>query len=313
LSKAHPYKIVIPLNSFDRNLLPNPEISQEELPVAIHEYLSTTLIGQGVNARLMVSSDGIRVEWGSTQKDLIELAVQLLTDGKYPEGVLILRGVVAESEPEPSALYNLGMALSDLGELNEAISFLSQYVRSRPEDVDGRIALGVAYARNAEESKAIEVLESTCKEFPNHAFAHRNLGGALLRSDRLDEAVVTFKTAVELDSSDAGSWLGLGQAFAGLAERTEADNAFRKVIEIDPQSAISEVAKTELTQLAEQSLRANGAGATRPDAVMYCLAALERFRDLSDQELIPLFAELATKGQLGFDINNPERSTISII
>ena len=307
LSKAHPYQILIPISSFDRNLLPNPQIPRDELPVAIHEYLSKSLAGQGVNARLIVSSEGIRVEWGKTQQDLIEVAVQLLKDGKYAEAILILRGLVAESEPEPSVWFNLGLALSDLGELEEAIIFLSQFVASRPDDVDGRIALGVAYARNAEDSKAIEVLKDTCRRFPDNAFAHRNLGGALLRSGKLAEAAEYLRNSVDLDSTDAGSWLGLGQALSGLSKRVEADNAFRKVLEISPESALSEVAKTELTRLAEQSLRANGVGGTRPDAVMYCLAALEKFRDLSDQELIPVFAELATKGQLGFDINNPDK------
>lgn len=304
---THPYKIMIPISSFDRNLLPNPRIAREELPLAIHEFLSKTLISQGVDARLLVSNDGICVEWGETQHGLFEVAIRLLKEGKYPEGILILRGLAADHEPEPGVLFNLGMALSDIGELGEAISLLSRYVSQRADDVQGRIALGVAYARNSEESKAIEVLQAACAEHPDNAFAHRNLGGALLRAGRPEEASVCLKSATHLDPSDAGSWLGLGQAFARLSKNAEADKAFRKVIEIAPRSEISDVAKAELTRLAEQSLRENSVRGTRPDAVMYCVAALEKFSSVSDGELKSILAELAIKGQKGYDINNPDK------
>jgi tetratricopeptide (TPR) repeat protein len=304
---THPYKIMIPISSFDRNLLPNPRVAREELPLAIHEYLSNTLVSQGVDARLLVSNEGIRVEWGESQQDLIEVAIRLLKEGKYPEGILILRGLAADHEPEPSVLFNLGMALSDIGELSEAISLLSRYVSQRAEDVDGRIALGVAYARNSEELKAIEVLQIACAEHPSNAFAHRNLGGALLRAGRSDDALLCLKSATQLDPSDTGSWLGLGQAFARLSKNAEADNAFRKVIEIAPRSEIADAARAELTRLAEQSLRANGVKGNRPDAVMYCAAALEKFRGMPDSELKLILAELAIKGQKGYDINNPDK------
>lgn len=44
------------------------------------------------------------------------------------------------------------------------------------------------------------------------------------------------------------------------------------------------------------------------DAVMYCLAALERFAEMPEADVRAVVAEIATVGQRGLDVNNPEHT-----
>jgi hypothetical protein len=45
----------------------------------------------------------------------------------------------------------------------------------------------------------------------------------------------------------------------------------------------------------------------RPDAVHYCLDALQRFRDLGEAQTKTITFEIAMLGREGFDINSPEK------
>ena len=60
---------------------------------------------------------------------------------------------------QPDLLYNLGMALSDAGKLDEAIDYLSRLREVDPTHVNGRVALGVALLRNGDDERGIEALE----------------------------------------------------------------------------------------------------------------------------------------------------------
>ena len=48
-------------------------------------------------------------------------------------------------------------------------------------------------------------------------------------------------------------------------------------------------------------------GELRPDAVMYCLGALEHFDDMDQAQLASIMMELATLGQSGLPVNDHEK------
>jgi len=120
-------------------------------------------------------------------------------------------------------------------------------------------------------------------------------------------AIPLLEKSVKLNSKDPAAWFGLGQAKSLAEDFSGADEAFHKVIEIAGNSNIGEAARAELTKLAESQLRKSGVRGNRPDALMYCLSALEKFSKLSDDELKPILYEIAMAGEKGFDINNPDK------
>lgn len=49
------------------------------------------------------------------------------------------------------------------------------------------------------------------------------------------------------------------------------------------------------------------ASSERPDVLMYCLGALERFEEMTDEQIQTLGREIAILGMRGLDINDPSQ------
>lgn len=98
---------------------------------------------------------------------------------------------------------------------------------------------------------------------------------------------------------DAPGWFGLGDALAEEGRASEADAAFREVLKLAQNSPIGEAARSSLTKLAESTLRKRGVSGERPDAVFYCLGALQVFAKMTDEQVKPIMFEIAMRGQQG--------------
>jgi tetratricopeptide (TPR) repeat protein len=305
-----PYKLVVPIDSFDLNLLPVGErdASSPDYGLAIQKYFTAEFAGLGLNTRIVVGPEFIEIEWASDQElDLLEKAISFLRSGDYDRGIRLLRTLRDLSPDDPNVLFNLGMALSDKQELDEAIKLLRRLVEKDPSHGNANVSLGVALARKGSLRDAVEQLRRACEIDPSNPYAHRNLGGLLKQTGLYEEAIKHLRKATELAPDDPAGWFGLGQALVETNAASDADNAFRKVLAIAPNSPVGEAAKKMLSKLAESTFRERGVVGERPDAVMYCLGALQRFGKMSDKQVMPIMFEIAVAGQRGFDINNPDR------
>ena len=132
----------------------------------------------GLNARIVVGPDQIEIEWSAGQEtDVLSACVRLLNEGKHRQAVPLLRGLL-EDEPESEAvLFNLGMALSDLGEFDESIQHLRSLIALCPEHSDGLSALGVALARAGRVDEAVDALPEACEADTKNPHAHQILLG----------------------------------------------------------------------------------------------------------------------------------------
>ena len=72
---------------------------------------------------------------------------------------MLMELLLSDSPDDTNILYNLGMALSDLGKLDEAIRYLRHLVDLAPDHVNGRVALGVALMRVDDDEGARVELE----------------------------------------------------------------------------------------------------------------------------------------------------------
>ncbi|WP_404310574.1 tetratricopeptide repeat protein [Neorhodopirellula lusitana] len=308
-------KIVIPKDDFDLSLLglSSAEIARLDTTgrdLAISKQITDMLVSLSLKARVVVGPELIEIEWRSesVNDDPIEAAIELLASGNYPEGVFLLRTLLKSDPENQSGLYNLGMALSDLGQTEEAISLLDRLVALSPTNENALVALGVAHSREGNIADASKALEKAYGLNPENPYAVRNLGGIYMKQGETQKALPLIQKATELNAGDPAAWFGLGQISVELDDVDTADDAFRKVIELAGHSDIGEAAKQQLTKIAETQLRKRGVGnGERPDAMMYCLAALEKFSALDDAQLKPILFEIAIAGEKGFDINSPEK------
>jgi tetratricopeptide (TPR) repeat protein len=152
---------------------------------------------------------------------------------------------------------------------------------------------------------AIANLRKACELEPENPYAQRNLGGLLAKTGKTNEAIPHFQKLTTLVPSEPAGWFGLGEALAAEDRASEADAALRQVLKLSPNSPISEAARKALTKLAESTLRKQGVRGERPDAIHYCLNALQSFANMTDDQVKPIMFEIATRGLQGMDINNP--------
>jgi tetratricopeptide (TPR) repeat protein len=303
------YRFHISLHTFDASLLPSdsPAKGSKDYATAVHHFLQEQFAGFEGNARIVVAEDSIVVEWTPppSVQDPIEAAVMKLESGEIVPAVVMLELLRQEHPNDLRLLYNLGLAYSNLGRLEEARAILSESVRLNPGHVNSRVALGVTYAKEGRNQEAVEILEEAVSADPNNPWAQRNLGGCLLALRDVDRAIFCLRRATELNAEDQQAFFGLGEAYRVAGNLEDADTAYRQVVAIDEFNSLAQRAKQELTSLAHVGFLLRGGGKGRPDAVMYCLSALQYFADLTDEEVQKIAFEVSMLGTKGFEINDP--------
>ena len=259
------YRFTISLNTFDASLLPpgSPPKGSAQYSTAVHKFLQGQFAGFKGDARIVVSEDSILVEWTppSSEQDPIVAAVARLEKGELIAAILMLELLRQQHPGELRILYNLGVAYSNLGRLEEARTILDEAVRIAPNHADSLVALGVVYAKEGRNEEAVEVLERAVAAAPNNPWAQRNLGACLLALEQLDRATSCLLRATQLNPKDQQAFFGVAEAYRAAGNLHEADAAYRQVVAIDEFSQFAQLAKGQLSSLAHASFVMRGGGA----------------------------------------------------
>jgi tetratricopeptide (TPR) repeat protein len=253
---------------------------------------------------------GISVTWVPAEAgiDPFEYAVRLLQQKQHQLAVPILKRLLEDDPTDAGILFNLGMAESDLGKLDDAIAHLKMLVERDPKHVHGRVALGVAQARTGRLDEAVAALKQAVSISPDDPYARRNIGGLLAKQGLLEDAVTHLREAVRLLPTDQQAIYGLARTLLALARsehEAEIDDLLERAIAIDPDSELAEQCRQERSLTAQRAFRSNAAGQTRMDTVMYCLGALETFAKMSKEDIRQVTFEIALLGRQGLDVNDP--------
>jgi Flp pilus assembly protein TadD len=81
----------------------------------------------------------------------------------------VLELLLSDQADDPTLLHNLGMAYSDAGAIDRAVSLLRRLMAVQPDHVNGRVALGVALTRQRKYEEALPELERAgpvCQDDP---------------------------------------------------------------------------------------------------------------------------------------------------
>jgi tetratricopeptide (TPR) repeat protein len=305
------YVFEIAVGDFDLSLIPEGARApgSGKFDAAVKNFYEDHLRKIADSHNVAIEDGKIRVSWrkDSIRPDAIEEAVASLQKGDYAAGVQVLEFLLPSRADDAVVHFNLGMAYSDLGKLDQAVHHLQRALDIEKRMVNAQVALGVAYSRQKKHDEAAVVLKQAVLEDPDNGYALRNLGAVLMQLGRdKEDAVRYLKRATELLPEDQQAWYGLAGAQMETGDSASADESFIKVIEIQPFTPIAGTAKEMRSQIAQQNFRKASVGGLRMDAVMYCLGALKKFADMTPPQVQGVGFEIATLGMNGIDVNDPQ-------
>jgi tetratricopeptide (TPR) repeat protein len=182
-----PFSFQHALADFDITKLPlDPQVlgaDQSILAASVQAYYEELLTKLGGTAAVAIANGVVSVQWYPGTGDAVTMvfdhACKLLGQGDHASADPLLRMLLGRMPDDPRFLYNLGMSLSDRGEMEEAIQMLERLVENEPGSSNGWTALGVAYARNGQHDKVEDAFRRALEIDPANPHALRNLGALM--------------------------------------------------------------------------------------------------------------------------------------
>ena len=268
-------------------------------------YFVSQYATKGERAIVTVDDKDINVVSLPSGIDPADFAQQLLQAGRIKEALPFLEAFVEMQKDDAEALYNLGIAYSELGRYEDAIMRLKKAVANDPSHSNAWVGIGLAYLRLRQSAKASEAFHQAIAIDPRNGYAHRNLGGLLSIDKDYKAALPHFREAHHQLPNDPQATYGLAHCLEQLEDFEEADKLYLDIIDRFPSSPVAEPARESRTRIAHKNLRANVPGGFRPDVVMYITGALDTFERVGPRKRQEIALEVALKGQSGLDINDP--------
>lgn len=159
---------------------------------------------------------------------------------RYQAAVDELRQAIKLSPDWEDPHYVLGLSLTELGQLSEAIAEFKQVIELAIKDEPKILSyynMGNAHADLAQYDAAIAAYQQAIKL--NHTLSrpHNNLGLAYAAQDRFEEAVAEFKQAVKLRSDYAQAHYNLGVAYLQMGRKEEANEQQQILVKLKSELA----------------------------------------------------------------------------
>jgi serine/threonine-protein kinase len=162
------------------------------------------------------------------------MVLRNVTPPEREDAVRYLTAAVALRPESPGCLMNLGLALRDKGQGDEAIACYLKVITLDPKYAEAHTNLGNALADKGKVDKAIASHRKAIALDPMLAGAYTNLGIVLRAKGQVEEAIASYRKAIDLDPKDALAHSNLGIALKGKGQLDAAIANYRKAIELDP-------------------------------------------------------------------------------
>jgi tetratricopeptide (TPR) repeat protein len=158
------------------------------------------------------------------------LGLCLWAQGK--NGQYALENATKLSPDDAEAHSNLGNALLETGQLDQAVQSCRRALEIKPHLAEAHSNMGNALCGLGRLDEAIVSYLRALEIQPSFAMVHNNLGSALRGFGRLDEAIVSYRRALEIQPSFATAHNNLGNALRGLGRLDEAVASYLRALDL---------------------------------------------------------------------------------
>ena len=140
----------------------------------------------------------------------------------WQSDITLWQDAVFKSPAKARPYYNLGVALTHAGRLNEAISMFERTVAIKPEHPLAWNNLGAALSDSGRPGDAVNVLERAVTNDPNNPEIYFNLGRAFLLLGDSAPAITNFSRAIALKPAYVDAYINLAAVYnqAGRSAET---------------------------------------------------------------------------------------------
>jgi tetratricopeptide (TPR) repeat protein len=164
------------------------------------------------------------------------LGIVLSQKGEIDEAIAHYRKTLEMSPDFAEADYNLGNALLQKGEIDAAILHCQRAVTIQPNDPEAQVALGNALFKKGLIDESILHYQKALAIRPYYVTAHYNLSSAFLKKGEIDEAILHCRAVLSTQPEHADAHTILANAFLQKGEIGNAIEQYKKTLEIAPRS-----------------------------------------------------------------------------
>lgn len=246
------------------------------------------------------------------------LAIALDGQQQYAEAVEHYRQAL-KLQALPELHFNLGIVLTQLNRLDEAITSYKAAIQLQPQFFEAHGNLGTVLQRQGKLNEAIASYRRGLSINPQDARGHFNLGTALRDHGHLPEAVKSYQEAIRLFPNYTDAHNNLGETLRDQGDMPAAVHAYQQALALNPQHAQANYNMAEFLYLAkryDEAIPYFEASQLEDWQArsLYCLYKAARFDDFkhaldrlvsTTRHTSPFIGTLSTHYAINFGIDNP--------
>jgi predicted O-linked N-acetylglucosamine transferase (SPINDLY family) len=196
-----------------------------------------------LNRLVALSNAGHHAELESRTRALLGrypncgFAWKLLGESLYMQGKDSLSALQKATELLPDdadAFSNLGIVLTNLGHLDEAVTSCRRALKIKPDDVRAYNSLGNALKELGQLDDAVASYRKAVKLKPDYVKAHNNLGNTLQDLGQFNDAAASYSRALKIKPDYAEAHYNFGNTLTHLGQLDDALTSYRRALEIKP-------------------------------------------------------------------------------
>lgn len=171
------------------------------------------------------------------RRNYFKLGVAFSERGFVDSAITCMQESSRVTPSDPATHYNLGTLYLKKGHLDRAGECFQQVLKLKKDYPEAHNNLGIVFARQERLPEAIAEFEAALKAWPGYSEAASNLGATYGRVGKNEQALRMFRTALSSDPANVEVLSNVGILYANDNDLDRAQEFFEKALEVRPDDA----------------------------------------------------------------------------